>query len=344
MIRAAFAVPAITFTVATCAVAADSALLKPKFDGQKRVYVESVDTTRQVLSGALTGGAEMTILMGSVTGFFQESKAAGDGATTRITFDRSAISMNHPAFGEMRYDSDAPPADEAENQFAPIFSVWPGKTLVLTTDAKGEVTKVEGWDKIVEAMENNAAGEMMYEQIRPGLTEDAIKHSSFERRYAMLPNREVKVGEEWKTTSATVDPIFGEMVYTYDCKLEEISKGDDGPVATITYKGEAALKPGVEPKALQGMTPKLKTTRYEGRVRFDVERGAPLAHTEKRTHEFALESPQGALDIKRETTVETTTTDPDARAKANAERAKAAEKAAEEAANEAKEKTEPAGG
>lgn len=327
--------------IASSAQGGDTVLLKPKFDNQKLVYIEASDTTRQVMSGALVGGQEMVLQMVSTTGYVQESKAAeSGGATTKLTFQRNALSMNNPMMGEMKYDSDTPPDEDEQNPFAAMFGVWTGKSLVLTTDADLKITRLEGWNELVEAMENAAAGEMFYEQMRQGLTEDAIKQVSFERRYAMLPMREVKVGDEWKTTGGTKDPIFGDLTYSYSCKLEKIEEGSDGPMAVIHYTGEGSLKPGVEPKSVQGMTPKLKSTKYEGQVRFDVKRGQPVKMFETRTNEFSLEGPQGGLDVRRETKVEIDTLSPDARAEAKAKRVK--EHAAEK--KESEEKNAPEGG
>lgn len=309
---------------------AESYDLTPKFD--RPGYFEFQQSTQQTMTGAMMPeGQSMVITSDAINGVWQ--RPAGE-RKVELEFDRLAMSLKHPMLGEMGYDTDAPPSDDAEeNTFQLMFKSWPGKRVQATIDERNRVSGLEGFDAIFEQMEDDAAGDMLYEQIRPSLTPESYKSLLIESRFVVLPDKPVAVGDTWKATYENAQPNLGELVFSYDCKLDKVADG----VAVVSYRGTARVADDATPPNLGGMTPDLKSWEFEGDLRFDLEQHTVVAQSTRGRQTLQLKMGAGdaaqTLDVDAKMEMEVKAMSKEERAAQQRALQKAASEAASEAAS-----------
>jgi hypothetical protein len=145
-----------------------------------------------------------------------------------------------------------------------------GVAFTATLDAKLKVTKLEGYDKFLDAL---ADGDDEKKKLMKSLMPEAMIRRSFDQTFQFAPNRAVAVGDAWDSVNKVPLGALGALDVKYACKLEGV-KGD---VATVAIKGEMEFKGG----GGEGLPFKinkidLKSDRVAGSYQFDTKAGRPV--------------------------------------------------------------------
>lgn len=310
----------LTIAVTAAAVAstacAQSVDLTPRLKAGHHVYVEMTQQGEQKISGEMVGPEEMTVTSGEIVGFFEKASSAASGTSFKIVFDRRGMNFNHPMMGKMEFDSDTGVGPSDDNSVSLICAPWLGKSLAFEMDVDGKAAKIEGFDKLLEAIEDSAMGDMFFEQTRAEINEEGLKEQFINARFAALPMKEVSAGDTWTRELAREHHMFGELVTRYACKLERIEEQEGRKVAVLSYTSETNPAEGAEPKAnAMGMTPVVKSMVSKGTITVDVSNGYPVGQEAESTSEIDLQmaSPSGEgttsilVAIKSNSTVKTMT-------------------------------------
>jgi hypothetical protein len=129
-----------------------------------------------------------------------------------------------------------------------MFKIVKGKSFMMQVNEEGEVVSVTGFDKIGEAVANEAN---LPEEMKPILrqnfqqrfNDDAVKQM-FSQSFEIFPNKPVKIGDTWKkdatlmkqdiSTTYTVKNIKGSRVFL--AGESKINSGDGKNSGTQTSK------------------------------------------------------------------------------------------------------------
>jgi hypothetical protein len=283
---AAFAICALGIAIAQ----AESVEFKPRFD--EPLYIEVTQTAEQKMTGAMAPPEGMLIKSVNTNGFWQEARSPRE---LELKIERIHMHLIHPApmVGEIEYDSDAPPpadADATMNTFATMFKPWLGRALRAKLNAQNRVEELKGFDEILDAMEEAAAGDMLYEQFKTNLTADGYKALLHDTRFTPLPSGKVEVGDTWKSVYEFDTPNLGKLVSEYDCKLESVK----GSAAVISYAGVTRPAAGATPPSNpMGMTPELKSWTFKGGLEYDLKRECVVSMTGDADQQLDLTMGQG---------------------------------------------------
>ena len=216
------------------------------------------------------------------------------------------------------YDSTATGA--SNNPLKEFFSALVGSEFTLTLDTKKmEVTKVEGREAFLKSLIGvNAQMEPLLKQI---LSDEALKQMA-DPAFAMLPPKDVKVGETWpRKSTLSLGPI-GSYENTYEYKYE----GKEKDLDKISVKTTLKYTPPVDPAGGAGTgalpfkikSADLKSKDSKGTIYFDSrpEKGRLDNSKSELTLEGELTIEIGNMTSKVElkqtqtTTVKTTDTNP----------------------------------
>jgi len=160
--------------------------------------------------------------------------------TLKITYKRIDMAMNMGNDQKMEFSSEKE-TDAMDFMQLPsrMFKIVKGKSFTMQVNEKGEVVSVTGFDKIGEAVVNEAnfpeeMKPMLRQNFQKQFNDDAVKQM-FSQAFEVFPNKAVKIGDSWKTnaiimkqdisTVYTVKNIKGNRVF-----LTGVSKikSDDG--------------------------------------------------------------------------------------------------------------------
>lgn len=130
-----------------------------------------------------------------------------DGKSKTISTSYRRVAMNMSMGGQkMEFSSDKPPtaADPTNpmGMMGNMFAAMKGKSFIIKVNPQGEITKVEGFDKIGEAMANEmkmdeAKKKQVIEGFKNQFNENAVKES-FGQSFDIFPDKKVKVGDSWE--------------------------------------------------------------------------------------------------------------------------------------------------
>jgi hypothetical protein len=159
--------------------------------------------------------------------------------TIKTTYKRIEMAMNMG--GQKMEFSSEKEVDAMDFMQLPsrMFKIVKGKSFIMQVNEKGEVVSVTGFDKIGEAVVNEAnlpeeMKPMLRQNFQQRFNDDAVKQM-FTQTFEIFPNKPVKIGDSWKTntnimkqdisTVYTVKNIKGNRVFlTGTSKI----KSDDG--------------------------------------------------------------------------------------------------------------------
>lgn len=332
----------------------ETADLRLRFTPGRVRYVERVEQSDQKISSPQMPGGAVEMEIENATGMFEKAESVEKtGVKLSLTYDRtrSRWAMSMTGGQTLRYDSDQP-GEEDTPYLRQIFAPMLGKSLSVELDASGRVRSLTGMAAIVKAIEKEAAGNPIFMQMRETMTDENAALSWGAIRYIILPNRRVKVGETWTAQLDQVMPRIGEMVLSFECKLDSVGKVNGRRAALISYSGtikEVEKKDEDEKTAEQEgesegdedapaeEKPKPAGGTFRGTVTFDLERGEIVERVEDAEMTFTLESPMGSMgvEMKRKTTTRArTVAEREAERKENRRKAEAARAAAEKAKRE----------
>ncbi len=141
-------------------------------------------------------------------------------------------------------------------------------TFTATLDDKMKVTKLEGYDKFLDALaDGDAAQKKMMKAMMP---EDTIRQA-FGQTFAITPDKPVAVGDKWERSDKLPFGPLGKVETKSAFKLDSV-KGD---VATISMKGDLTFKAGDGGDDLPFKITKadLKAENFTGTNTFDMKLG-----------------------------------------------------------------------
>jgi hypothetical protein len=156
-------------------------------------------------------------------------KPGADGSHRIVTkTDKFLIKIAAPGI-DLNFDSAKPDATPADNPMLKgAVQAWKaisGSTYTLVVNGKGEITSVEGADKIIEK-----AGQEGAEEIKNQLSLTRLKREAAQETGA-LPDKAVKKGDRWERTE--VDDIGAgqtltrQTFYEYDGTVDRNGKTFD---------------------------------------------------------------------------------------------------------------------
>lgn len=254
--------------------AAETVMLRPTFTQGDSKYIELDQQVVMKRSGRGMPGGSMTINIRRIYGFIQEVKATSPAKTyLNLTFDRVSQKIDAGSMMDFYFDSDAPYHEDTKPLVAAAMSPMLGQSLQIELDEDLHVTTASGMIPLRTHLTKEAGENLFLRQfIWPELDDTRARVFYGESRFALYPNKEVKVGDEWTRTFTDKNPQIGEARHTYNCKLDRISEEAGRKVAVITFEGTVAnkeLAPGTTPSADQMKIDGQST----GTGTFDIDQG-----------------------------------------------------------------------
>lgn len=189
-----------------------------------------------------------------------------NGAKLETQFANMSMVMKVPMMGDMAYESEGD-QEKTENK---IMKAMMNKPFTVTLTKRGEVEKIEGADNLWSDFSNIGMDEQqaatMKQQMQQNFGEASIK-SSIESALMQYPDKKIKAGDSWKSSSNlpgslplmlnntwSVSSIAGEVVkLTSDGVIETTDKEKamtlpNGIKSKVDLKGAQKLFSTVNPK------------------------------------------------------------------------------------------------
>lgn len=252
---------------------AQSVSLKPKFTAGKTDYFEQNDDIDQTMKGPMAPEG-MSMKMRQVYGLKRKVESADkDKGVVTFTYDRFVSTFDGPMMPPVDYDSDRKTNDVDAEQFEDIFKVMLGESLRAEIGPDGRFLTVTGMKNIVEKVEKAVAGNMFWQQMKSGLTDESFGTQMINARAGLLPGKEVKAGETWTATLRDKLPMIGTMVREMKCTLKSVGKKDGRTIAMIEYEGKVSSEPAKEGGSEMGMSARIESGETKGIAEFDVDAG-----------------------------------------------------------------------
>lgn len=341
--------PAAALVLMTAAAGAQSVNLKSQFKPGSICYVETDQQIDQKLSGGQFGEG-MVVRVHQIMGVDQKVEGGADGAVkVLLTYARILQSIESPMMPKaVAFDSDGP--KESRNEMlADIFDPMLGKTMTMTVDQGGKITSFSGMKPILAQLEEHAAGNILYEQMKHGLDDDTMRHSWGTSRMLYFPNKEVKVGDTWKSTVTQPSPLTGDLEQEYNCKFERVVEEDGRKLAVVSYTALTRVAKGARPAAGTDVDIQFASGAGKGTVWLDVAAGELARLEEDSESKLVMGGGPGAdastpkIDVTVKMRQQTNVLTPAQREKQKAENARKAAEAAKatEAGKSAEKKPAP---
>ncbi len=252
--------------------AEETVLLRPKFKTGQAYYVERITESEHQMKGGQFGKAGAKNSIRKVLGLLEKTKETSpDRTVLELTYKKIAFSGTLAMHGKLDFDSDQS-EDSLSPMLAPLFRPMIGMKVTAELDQDYTAVKLTGGDKIIAQIEKgNVARNMLWPEMREGLSNTALKGSLIDDQFVLVPNREVKVGERWmrsvESPGATTGPVRDE----YEITLERISNEGGHRLAHLSYTGTTKQAGPPLTKALAEY--KLKSGTFRGTAVFDCELG-----------------------------------------------------------------------
>jgi uncharacterized protein DUF6263 len=165
-------------------------------------------------------------------------------------------------FLESKFDAQGLPGFNIGNKLKDV-------TFTATLDDKMKVTKLEGYDKFLDAI---TEGDADQKKLMKAMMPEATIRQSFGQTFVIAPDKPVAVGDKWDRTDKMALGPLGNVETKAAYKLDSV-KGD---VATISMKGDLTFKAGDGDDA--GLPFKiekadLKAENFTGTHKFDMKAG-----------------------------------------------------------------------
>ena len=150
-----------------------------------------------------------------------------------------------------------------------------GVAFTATLDNKMQVTKLEGYDKLLDAVGGD--DEMLKKRVKAMLPKQTI-HQAFGQTFMITPNKPIAVGATWGQSSQYSLGFLGSVDSKRSFKLDSVKKD----IATISVKGQLAFKPaesadnGVPFRITKA---DLKPDGYDAACAFDMKLGRIIEST-----------------------------------------------------------------
>jgi hypothetical protein len=244
-------------------------------------YVEMNDEIETFSRGGFFGDEGVTrksSRLRTVKREFAKGPIEGTSHET-LTFDRVAMFME-TAEAPASFDSDVDdPTDDADPLAAALGPML-GKTLSFELDDKGRVTASKGIAELYAAVEESAAGGMLFVRLEEELTDARIRYYWNDSHACLYPNKNVKVGDTWGATSIQPSIYQKDILRTYHCKVDFIGERDGKKVVDVSYDAKLKEMDDAKGKArMYGISFALKDGHAKGKATYDVKRGEFVTQT-----------------------------------------------------------------
>ena len=207
-------------------------------------------------------------------------------ASVRTTLDAVKFEMAPPAGERVRYDSEAAgggaeeeegegEAGQPEHPAARAMAAFVGESFTFDVTPTGEVSNVQGMDKILEKIAAESGDPGMQETFRGKFGNDAME-SMLEQGFKLLPSEPVEPGDSWETNAEQKVPSLGTMKMTSSMTLDRMEPTDGKRIARIPISVTTALdRTGAEEEGMlpPGTTITMEESKGEGVLLFDVDAG-----------------------------------------------------------------------
>lgn len=279
------------------AAAAQSADLSPKFKVGDVAYLEVSQDVTQKVTGGRFGPEGRTLNWTNLRTIKQvvQSISEKSGTSFAMTFDRVKRTTAGPVPPPQAYDSDAstaasadtanPPAGgDAPNPLATMLGPIVGMTIEMTFDSRGYVTKLQGMDKVLDKVEDAAAGSGIFEQSRDEYSDDATRILWGDARMALYAYRVAKVGDTWGRTFSLYSLTAGDLTQSMECRFDRIEEKDGRKFAVIKFTSRIRRSPDAPtPPSVMGRVLNYERGDVEGSAWLDLELGLIVRETEQST-------------------------------------------------------------
>jgi len=269
----------LTVSAVAARAAEETVLLRPKFSTGRAYYVERITETEQQMKGGQFGRVGMKSSIRQVSGLLERTRETSPERTVLdLTFKKIAFGGTLAMLGELHFDSDQP-EDDLSPVLAPIFRPMLGMKVTVELDRNQAAVRVRGGEKIVAKIEQGkVAGNMLWPELREGLSNEALKGSFGGDQFVLMPNREVKVGERWTRSAEYAGVKTGPLEEEYEVTLEKTSNEGGRRLAHLSYTGTVKQ---VGPPLTKGPAEyQLKSGTLRGTAVFDCELGRIIRREE----------------------------------------------------------------
>lgn len=285
------AVAALLVVISAGQASAEEIDLRPRFTPTPASYLEiEQNSTQKLEGGPFPAGSTNTSSF--VYGLIQQNGGSPDKPQVRHVFDRVVARFDSLA-GKMSYDSSAAPVTEGlSTQLAAIFKVWPGQALTVEIGPDGLDGELKGFDELSGAMEASAKNIPLYARMKADITASNLCEVLHNARFAPLPGRQVKLGEQWSKSRTIDSSLFGELTTSYECRLEKVEPENGRRLAVIQYTSVTKDADGAPPpEASNGMKPALVSWSSTGTLKVDVETAEPVSQQQTSNVQYDIELP-----------------------------------------------------
>jgi len=175
--------------------------------------------------------------------------SAEGAGTIKTTYDRVKIKMAGPMTAD--YDSDKDKKPGEGEMLSRIMAAFVGKSITLQVGKKGEVLKVEGMSKLLEAAISELPEEMqaMGGMMKTYMNDDNMK-SQMQVLFGLLPPEPKGKGDTWETKSNIGMGGMGKSEMKSKCTLKDLREGGKEAVigidSKLTFKAEEGGGMGME--------------------------------------------------------------------------------------------------
>lgn len=234
--------------------------------GKRLVTKVTVNQTQQII-GAPTGTMNQSVTQEQEIGLDVLKGLDGGGHDLGVRFLAMKMDVQMAGKSLMSYDSKKKVFGSV-NPLADTMDQLMETQLKLRTNAEGEVTKVEGMDKLVDSL--GQSGNPMVSQMLKGMfNEDSIKEMGMLPQG--LPNRTVKLRESWPfEISMELGPL-GKLSIAMTYTFSGWEEHDGIQCAVLDYTGTISSKGGTGPGAQMEID--ITSGTMKGKSWFDPEAG-----------------------------------------------------------------------
>lgn len=223
----------------------ESVMVKRGYVHGRVSYVENLTEIEQEISGLPM--PPMKFHMEQLFGLREKTESAPDGGTrTVLIYDRAARKVEAPMMGEVEFDTDDPENEEAAPQLGTILKPMIDMAITMEQDKDGNVVSFSGLDAINKKISEIAIASMHWEHMKEEFTNKQGKETWGTMSLLIYPNKEVKVGDEWKASSSMERPMVGTIVTDYQYKVDRIGVENGRKIVSISFTG--AISKGAEDK------------------------------------------------------------------------------------------------
>jgi hypothetical protein len=273
-------VAAIAFVAVAMPIGAvrQDAPLAYKWTKGETLRYRMTQTTDTTMSGLPGGMPDVTLnqVLNQAFKMTVDDLAADGVVTLSQVFESMRMEVMTPG-GKVIIDSatPAPNAGPPEQLAQKIFASLIGEPLIVRLAPSGRVQKVEGFnrliDKMAAALPSDPAGSAAIQQLKAGMGDEQMS-AMFSQGFPEFPQRALKPGDTWNTSSSIPNPVFGAVSTATELTLSSI----DSQTAKILtkMKMERDPKAAVPPAAaMMGMKPEMGAATGDAELIFDVRKG-----------------------------------------------------------------------